>query len=159
VAQRKRKSHSRVAEQSTFFGDANADLPPFASTPEEIRRAVERNAIERGVLLMRVLVSLELDGLLDTIEQLAVESDREEIYESAAQLGIDVDALAILDNARPPISYPFYFCTSTYLVQHPQLVMYYRNVAMLSRKVMNGTQYPTRAAPRAERRDLPSWRI
>jgi hypothetical protein len=103
-----------VADQSAFFSDPVPDLPPFASTPEEIKRAVERNAIQRGLLLVKVLVSLNMDEAIAAIGKIAAEYDKEEICESAASLGIDVAALTLLDQADPPIPYPHYFCTPTY---------------------------------------------
>ena len=138
MVRQKRRSGNRFAEQSAFFGDPVPELPSFASTPEETKRAVERNAIQRGVLLVKILVSLNMDEAIATIRKIAAEYDKEEIREAAEALGIDVVALTILDQADPPIPYPWYFCTPTYLVENPRLVMYYRNVAMLSRKVMNG---------------------
>jgi hypothetical protein len=138
VTQRRRRLGRRIADQSAFFGDPPPDLPPFASTSEEIKRAVERNAVQRGVLLVKVLVSLNMDGAIAAVEHIAAGYDKEEVREAAEELGISVDALTILDHAAPPIPYPYYFCTPAYLTDHPQLVMYYRNVAMLSRKVMNG---------------------
>lgn len=138
MARQRRRSGARLSDQSAFFGDPAPDLPPFASTSEEIKRAVERNAVQRGVLLVKVLVSLNMDDALATIAKIAAEYDKEEIGEAAETLGIDVAALTLLDQTDPPIPYPYYFCTPAYLTEHPRLVMYYRNVAMLSRKVMSG---------------------
>lgn len=138
MARQKRKSGKKIAEQAALYGDLTPDLPPFASTSEEIKRAVERNAVQRGVLLVKILISLNMDEALATVGKIAAEYDKEEICEAAETLGIDADALTLLDQAEPPIPYPYYFCTPAYLVEHPRLVMYYRNVAMLSRKVMNG---------------------
>ena len=44
----------------------------------------------------------------------------------------------MLDSDEPPIPYPYYFCTPDFLIEHPQLTFYYRNIAMLSSKVMRG---------------------
>jgi hypothetical protein len=123
----------RIREHPALF---RSDLPPFTSTFDEIRRAVQQGAIQKGELLMKVIISLRLDELIKTIE--GIEYDREEIYERRDELKIDVAALKRLDNADPPIAYPLYFSTPDHLVRYPELVMYYRNVAMLSRKVMNG---------------------
>ncbi len=79
-----------------------------------------------------------MDDALGIVAKIAAKYDKEEICEGAAPLGIDVAALTLLDQADPPVPYPYYFCTPDYLIEHPRLVMYYRNVAMLSRKVMNG---------------------
>lgn len=125
----------RIKDQYELY-DSSINLPSFASTPEEIRRAVERGAIHRGELLIKVIVSLQVDDLLEVIN--AVNYDREDIHEKCENLNIDEVALARLDNANPPIRYLYYFATPSALIEHPKLIMYYRNVAMLSRKVMRG---------------------
>ena len=114
------------------------ELPSFASTPGEIRMAVEQNALDRGVLLIQMLVSLRIEQLLDLVDDLTHSYDKEIFYEAAAEVGIQVKALKRLDQAEPPVAYPYYFCLPDALVEHPELVFYYRNVAMLSRKVMRG---------------------
>jgi hypothetical protein len=43
-------------------------LPSFASTRAEIKLAVEQNAIDRGTLFIRVIVSLDIDGLFRQLE-------------------------------------------------------------------------------------------
>ena len=113
-------------------------LPSFASTADEIRMAVERNALDRGALLVQVIVSLRIDTLLDLIDKLVSSYDKEDFYELADEIGVKVDALEYLERPQPPIPYPYYFCTPHTLIEHPELVFYYRNVAMLSRKVMRG---------------------
>ena len=118
--------------------DAQSELPSFASTPDEIRMAVEQNALDRGVLLIKVIVSLRIDTLLDLVDKLARSYDKEDFFESADAMGIKVDALKYLDKVDPPVPYPHYFCMPNVLIEHPDLVFYYRNVAMLSRKVMRG---------------------
>jgi hypothetical protein len=120
-------------------------LPPFASTPEEIKRAVERNAVQRGILLVKVLVALNMEAVIATVDELAAQYDKEEMYETAARFGIDPAALVLLDQAHPPVPYPYYFCMPDHLIAHPQLMMYYRNVAMLSQKVMRGIGLSTDA--------------
>ena len=126
----------RIREASLF-----EELPSFVSSPDEIKRAVERGAIHRGELLIKVIVSLRLDELLETIK--LIPYDREVIHERRNEFNIDEAALIRLDGSNPPISYPFYFSTPEYLISHPSLIMYYRNVAMLSRKVMRGIRLPT----------------
>jgi hypothetical protein len=141
----KHKRNRRLREQPNFFGNGQIDLPSFASTPEEIRQAVEANAIQRGILFVKVIMFQDFDGLIETVERLAAQCDREDFYEAAPDLGIDVEALRILDNASTPVPYPYYFCTPIYLIEYPELVRYYRNVAMLSQKVMGGIGLGTSA--------------
>jgi len=133
----------RIREiQSSFLGQK---IPNFASTPNEIRRAVERGAIQRGALLIKVIVSLNFDELLDTVKRLSENYDKEDFYERYQELGIDQKALSLLDNIDPPIPYSYYFSNPLYLTKNPELIMYYRNVAMLSKKVMNGIGLNTAA--------------
>lgn len=120
-------------------------LPSFTSTEEEVKRAVERNAIARGVLLIKVIISLKLDSILEIIRSISKSYDKEDIIQSANELNIDLAALRILDEANPPIAYPYYFCIPQWLVKNPELFFYYRNVAMLSSKVMNGIGLSTKA--------------
>jgi hypothetical protein len=120
-------------------------LPSFASTEEEVKRAVERNAIARGALLIKVIISLKLDSILEIIRAISKSYDKEEIIQAANELNIDLAALRILDEANPPIAYPYYFCIPQWLVENPDLFFYYRNVAMLSTKVMNGIGLSTKA--------------
>ena len=115
-----------------------AYLPSFTSSEDEIKRAVERNAIARGVLLIKVIISLKIDELLKTIELISRIYDKEDLIQAATELNIDLIALEFLDKADPPIPYPYYFCIPEWLIDHPNLLFYYRNVAMLSSKVMNG---------------------
>ncbi len=132
----RRRHRKRIAEQQTGYL-AEQPLPSFASTPDEIQRAVERNSIKRGLFFIQNLVSLNFSALIRRVEQLAREYDKEEWAEKASWLWIETDALKALDACQPPVPYPCYFCTPDILIQHPELVMYYRNVAMVSRKVMN----------------------
>ena len=118
--------------------DQKRQMDKFLSTPDEIRRAVERNAVDRGTLFIGIIVELGLDELLDRVEMYARTTDKEEIAVSAEQLGIDIEALKILDGGETPIPYPYYFCMPDFLIEHPQLAFYYRNIAMLSSKVMRG---------------------
>lgn len=102
-------------EQLDFIRELGSEyeiqLPDFASTPDEIKRAVEKNAINRGSLLIQIIVSLNVDDLLNIINELSKSYDKEEIIESCNKLGIDLKALQLLDEAKPPIPYPFYFCS------------------------------------------------
>jgi hypothetical protein len=130
----------------------DSSLNQFLSTPAEIRHAVERNAIDRGVLFVGIIVELGIDELLGKIEALATTLDKEDVYESADILGIHAEALALLDSLDPPIPFPYYFCTPNSIVSEPRLVFYYRNISMLSQKVMKGigldtTAYENGAAP------------
>lgn len=113
-------------------------LPPFASTPAEIRQAVEQNAIDRGNLLIKVIVSLNIDGIIDELDQLAVDYDKEDWRENAQTMGIDKGALDLLDASEPPIPYTYYFSSFELFLDSPHMIFYYRNVAMLSSKVMRG---------------------
>jgi len=113
-------------------------LPPFTSTRAEIKLAVEQNAIDRGTLFIRVIVSLDIDGLFRQLEQFAYSYDKEEWRERAESLGIDNSALDLLDANDPPIPYVYYFSTPELFVEHPRFIFYFRNVAMLSSKVVRG---------------------
>jgi len=135
--------------------DREAELPSFVSTPDEIKRAVERGAIHRGELLIKVIVSLRIDELLETVK--SIQFDREVIHERREELNIDEAALVLLDRSNPPIKYPFYFSTPEFLTEHPALIMFYRNVAMLSRKVMRGIGLSTDAFE--DRGETPSQEI
>jgi len=82
-------------------------------------------------------MALDFESLVRRVEKIATEYDKEEWYKAAPKLGIDVEALKVLDASQPPIPYPYYFCMPDILTQNPELIMYYRNVAMVSQKVMN----------------------
>jgi hypothetical protein len=118
---------------------------------------VERNAIRRGVLLIRIIVSLNLDQMISTIEQLGARYDKEVFAEACQRIGVDCEALRVLDNVEPPIPYPLYFCLPEFLVEHPELCLYYRNIAMLSRKVMRGIGLNTE--PYEEQGAVPSQAV
>ena len=120
------------------------DPPPtFASTPDEIKRAVQRNAVQRGQYFALNLARLGLDRILDQVEEFARVTDREMLRDSAAAFGIDPKALDVLD--RIPVAYSQYFCVPEQLLQNPSLLAYYRNVAMVSTKVMRGIGLDTAA--------------
>ena len=138
MVRRRRSRRKRIAEQQTsYLTNTDPSLPPFASTPDEIQRAVERNSIKRGVFIIKNLMALNFESLVRRVEKIATEYDKEEWYEAAPKLWINVEALKVLEASRPPIPYPYYFCTPRILTQNPELTMYYRNVAMVSQKVMN----------------------
>jgi len=98
---------------------------------------VKDNSIRRGAFFIKNLVTLDFASLIQRVEQISCEYDKEEWYEAASDLCIDAEALKALDACEPSIPYPYYFCTPDVLSQHPELVTYYRNVAMVSQKVMN----------------------
>ena len=114
------------------------ESPPVASAIAEIKLAVEQNAIDRGTVFFHVIVSLNIDGMLRELEQLALHYDKEEWRERSMSIGLREDALDLLDGSDPPIPYVYYFSTPELLTAHPHLIFYYRNVAMLSSKVMRG---------------------
>ena len=55
----------RIREQPALF---RSNLPPFTSTFDEIRRAVQQGAIHKGELLMKIIISMRFDELIKTIE-------------------------------------------------------------------------------------------
>lgn len=115
-----------------------SNLPQFTSTFDEVKNAIEQNAFDRGGLLIRVIVSLEIDELLALVDKISTLYDREDFSELASDIGIDIEALKKLEDSNPPTQYAYYFCLPDILISHPELVFYYRNIAMLSRKVMRG---------------------
>jgi len=127
--------------QPTLFG--TDPLPDFASTPEEIRRAVQRNAIQRGRFFALNLARLGFDQILDQVEAIARAADLEKWREAAGHLGVDPKALDALD--RVPVRYSYYFCDPGDLIKSPSLIAYYRNAAMVSAKVMRGIGLDTAA--------------
>ena len=149
---RRRRKNRIKEEQTSYLVNSESSLPSFTSTPHEIQRAVERNSIKRGVFIIKNLMALNFDGLFRKVEQITRQYDKEKWHETALQLWIDPDALRILDNAGPPVPYPYYFCTPDILRKQPELIIYYRNAAMISQKVMNDmglntTSYETGLAP------------
>jgi hypothetical protein len=142
----KRKRKRNIGQMSLLVQEERGEYSPapsFASTPDEIRKAVEQNAFDRGTLLIQVIVSLEIDKLLALVDEIAQSCDKEVFFEVAHKIGINVEALKYLDGFKPPISYAYYFCLPDMLIEHPELVFYYRNIAMLSRKVMRGVDLDT----------------
>ena len=77
-------------------------LSPLASTQAEIRQAVEQNAIDRGNLLIKVIAPLNIDGIIDELDQLAFDYDKEDWREKSQSMGIDKAALDLLDASEPP---------------------------------------------------------
>jgi len=144
MVRRRRSRQRHFAEiDIEYWANSDVPLPSFASTPGEIQRAVERNSIKRGLFIIKNLAVLDFDELIRRVERIAQTHDREEWYEEFVPLHIAVEALGVLDNVDPPIPYPYYFCTPDILTKHPELTMYYRNVAMISQKVMSDMGLPT----------------
>ena len=113
------------------------DYTQYASTQEEILQAVRENSVRRGLFFLKNLSALDVDGIVQDIEQLGREYDMELWRERAEAAGISPTAIDTLDAHDPPVPYPYYFCLPGDLVREPRLVLYYRNVAMISNKVMN----------------------
>jgi hypothetical protein len=125
----------RIRESNPLLFETDP-LPEFASSQGEIRRAVQRNAVQRGQFFALNLARLGFDQILDQIEAIARNVDLEAWREATERLGIDPKALDVLD--RIPVRYPYYFCTPAQLLEIPSLIVYYRNVSMVSAKVMRG---------------------
>ncbi len=132
----------RVRESNPPLFDIDP-LPEFASSQGEIRRTVQRNAVQRGQFFALNLARLGFDQILDQVEAIARNVDLEAWREATERLGIDSKALDVLD--RIPVRYPYYFCTPAQLLEIPSLIAYYRNVAMVSAKVMRGIGLDTAA--------------
>lgn len=82
MTRRRQPYQGRIAEtRSAYQSNPDASLPSFASTPDEIQRAVERNSIKRGLFIIKNLVALDFNGLIQRVEQIAQTCDREEWYE------------------------------------------------------------------------------
>ncbi|NJL04901.1 MAG: hypothetical protein HC911_08335 [Chloroflexaceae bacterium] len=128
-------------EQMTGIPKSSA-LPPFASTLDEIRTAVERNAIRRGVFLINSLQALGVNNLVSRVAELSSTYDKEEWRDQADKWGIDPEeVLSILDSSK--VAYPVFFCSPSAIVETPQLLSYYRNLAMLSNKAMRDIKLST----------------
>lgn len=108
----------------------------LASTQDEIRQAVRANSVKRGIFILKSLAMLDVDGIIQQMEQLCTEYDKEIWRERAEDANISHAALDQLDRADPPVPYPYYFCLPGDLLRQPRLILYYRNVAMVSNKVM-----------------------
>ncbi len=118
----------------SLFGEE--PLPDFASKPEEITRAVQKNSVQRGHFMWLTLARVGFDNMLEQIVSIAAREDLEEWKDAASQLKIDTGALDVLDKVA--IRYPLYFCKPSFLIDNPLLIAYYRNIAMVSAKVMRG---------------------
>ncbi len=134
----------RIAEQQGNYILESA-RPPFASTPGQIQRAVERNSIQRGVFILNQLHAQNFDALVKRVEMLVESYDEVEWRQHGTAWGINLKALDALDALHPPAQYPHYFCTPEILLADPYLIKYYRNVAMVSQKVMGDMQLSTTA--------------
>ncbi len=77
-----------------------------------------------------------IEEMLEQLEQLALCHDSKEWRERARSIRISEDALDLLDGADPPVPYQYYFSTPELLAEHPRLIFYYRNIAMLSDAAM-----------------------
>ncbi|GIK28487.1 MAG: hypothetical protein J5J04_17190 [Anaerolineae bacterium] len=113
------------------------DPSVFESTQDEILQAVRENSIRRGLFFLRSLTSMSVDNIITAIEKVSSNFDMEQWRIAADSEGIEQSALDILDAHVPRIPYPYYFCLSADIVKDPTLILYYRNVAMVSNKVMN----------------------
>ena len=94
-------------------------------------------------------------SLIDEVQQLAEaeDYDPEEWFVNVEAWGIDVAALERLNAV--PVRYPLYFCRPEYFATNPRLIVYYRNLAMVSQKAMkdarlNAAQYERGALPPQE---------
>ena len=90
--------------------------------------------MQRGRFFALNLIQLRFGPILDEIGAIARHADLEIWRKAAHRLGIDPNALDVLDHV--PICYPFYFCDPTQLARSPSLAAYYRNLAMISIQVM-----------------------
>jgi hypothetical protein len=113
-----------------------SDMATYASTTDEILQAVRENSIRRGLFFLKNLAALDLETVIQAVEQLSQSYDMEAWREVADQAGIPLEALDVLDRMEPRIPYPFYFCLPGELQRQPRLILYYRNVAIVSNKVM-----------------------
>ncbi len=105
--------------------------------PDETRRTVQHDATKHGISILEKLIAVDFASLIRRVEEISQEYDKKDWYETTADLCIDVEALKALDACEPPAPYPYYFCTPDILIHHPELVMYYRNVAMVTQKAIN----------------------
>jgi hypothetical protein len=67
-------------------------LPEFASSQDEVRRAVQRNAVQRGRFSALNLARLGFDQILDRVDAIARNVDLETWREATERLGIDPKA-------------------------------------------------------------------
>ena len=85
----------KVREKSDDYGQIPS--PSFASTKEEIRHAVERNSIQRGVFLINNLIYLNFEALIQQVGDISQSYDKESWRENSSSLRIKVEALDKLD--------------------------------------------------------------
>jgi hypothetical protein len=98
----------------------------ITNTLDEIQHTVQRDAIEHGRFIFENLIALDFVSLIRRVKEISQEYDKEDWYETADGLCIDVEALKALDTCEPPVPCLYYFCT-----------LYYRNVALVTQKAMN----------------------
>ena len=141
--------------KGTYETEEEPTLPGFASTREEIFLAVRKNSIQRGIFAIQTLIAIRFDSLIDEVQRLAEaeDYDPEEWFVNAEAWGIDISALKRLNEV--PIRYPLYFCRPEYFTMNPRLIVYYRNLAMISKKAMkdarlNAARYEQGAVPSQE---------
>jgi DNA modification methylase len=141
--------------RGTYKTEGKPALPDFASTKQEIFRAVRKNSIQRGIFAIQTLIAIGFDSLIDEVQRLAEaeDYDPEEWFVNAKAWGIDISALERLNEV--PIRYPLYFCRPEYFTMNPRLIAYYRNLAMISQKAMkdarlNAVRYEQGAVPSQE---------
>jgi hypothetical protein len=141
--------------KGTYKAEGEPMLPDFASTREEIFRAVRKNSIQRGIFAIQSLIDIGFDSLIAEVQRLAEaeDYDLEEWFVNAEAWGIDIAALERLNAV--PIRYPLYFCRPGYFTMNPRLIAYYRNLAMISQKAMkdarlNAARYEQGAVPPQE---------
>jgi hypothetical protein len=130
----------RTDEQPSLHKN-DLGLSCFAPTPNEIKHTVERGVIHKSELFIKAVATLRIKELLETIR--TAPYNPKEICAKRAEFNIDKAALLCLDHATPPIPYPFYFSTPLFLIEHPELILYYRNLAMVSRRAMQDLGLPT----------------
>ena len=81
--------------------------------------------------------------MLETLDAVARSYALEDYYRVADPLNIDRNALEYLSAPERRIPFPYYFCLPQTIQSHPELIFYYRNVALLSAKVMQGVGLDT----------------
>ena len=102
--------------------DESNDKPTYASTRDEILQAVRENSIRRGLFFLKNLSALRVDSILAEVDQYAATFDMEVWRDAAPQIGIDLSALATLDQHEPPVPYPYYFCLPQMLIENPLVI-------------------------------------
>lgn len=78
----------------------------------------------------------ETDKLLDQIDLLAATQRPADFLERSDEIGIAQAAIAMLDQADPPIPYSNFLCLPEVIMAAPELVFYYHNVAMVPYRSM-----------------------